>query len=60
MAKKNRDESTVVNHAAPGSVVGIQCGGNISGTNVVVNGDGRWLDNPADIDRNSISESNAD
>ncbi|MGW3566668.1 hypothetical protein ACWDSL_22810 [Streptomyces sp. NPDC000941] len=62
MAKnRNNNDETVVNYAAPGSVVGIQCGGSISGSTVVVNGStvdqypsGRWID-VEDIDhtRNS-------
>ncbi|MFK4188218.1 hypothetical protein ACI2L4_30080 [Streptomyces sparsogenes] len=62
MAKKNRDDATVTNYAAPGSVVGIQCGGDIVGTTVTVNGStadqypgGRWID-PEDIDRSRNSD----
>jgi hypothetical protein len=64
MAKKNRnDDSTVVNIASPGSVVGIQCGGDVAGSTVVVNGTtvtsanegGRWVDID-DMDRSMISD----
>lgn len=61
MAKnQSRDtDDTVVNYASPGSVVGIQCGGSVSGSTVVVNGGGRWLDDPADMDRSHISDPDA-
>lgn len=52
---KNRgkdDTETVVNYAGPGSVVGIQCGGSVTGSTVVVNGGGRWLDLDDDNDDN--------
>ncbi|MFE2024607.1 hypothetical protein ACFW9V_05550 [Streptomyces hygroscopicus] len=55
MAKNQRTE-TVVNIASPGSVVGIQCGGSISGSTVVVNGGGRWLDDPGEMDRSLIDD----
>lgn len=58
MAKNQRDDNTVVNYAGPGSVVGIQCGGSVSDTTVIVNGGGRWLDDPADIDRDFIDSLN--
>ncbi|MCO8302823.1 hypothetical protein [Streptomyces sp. RKCA744] len=56
MAKNQRDTETVVNIASPGSVVGIQCGGSISGSTVVVNGGGRWLDDPDEMDRSLIDD----
>jgi hypothetical protein len=57
MAEKSKDTSTktVVNIASPGSVVGFQCGGDITGSTVVVNGGGQWLDDPDDMDRSLIS-----
>jgi hypothetical protein len=65
MAKKNRDDATVVNIATPGSVVGIQCGGDIVGSTVTVNGNsvdqypsGRWIDiEDIDHSRNSNPDS---
>jgi hypothetical protein len=57
--KDDNDNSTVVNIASPGSVVGIQ-GHDVSGSTVVVDGSvvssggGRWLDDPADMDRSLI------
>jgi hypothetical protein len=66
--KKNRDEPTVVNVAGPGSVVGIQSDGSVAGSTVIVNGTtgtgttatgnggGRWLDDPADMDRSLIDD----
>ncbi len=54
----NDDDRTVVNYAGPGSVVGIQCGGDIDTTTIVVNGGGRWLDDPDDIDRDRIARLN--
>ena len=62
MAKNRRDndDTTVVNYASPGSVVGMQCG-SISNTTVTVNGDsgvsGRWID-PEDIDHDWIASLN--
>ncbi|MBD3004685.1 hypothetical protein [Streptomyces sp. 5-10] len=54
-------DATVVNYASPGSVVGIQCGGDIVGSTVTVsNGrwgqypSGRWID-PEDIDHSRNS-----
>lgn len=68
MAKKNQDtDATVVNVATPGSVVGIQCGGDIVDSTVTVNGDtgrwgpypsGRWID-VEDIDRSRNSNPDA-
>jgi hypothetical protein len=56
MAKnQSNDDGTVVNYASPGSVVGIQCGA-ISDTTIVVNGGGRWLDDPADMNRDLIDD----
>ncbi|CAM5667590.1 hypothetical protein [Streptomyces mordarskii] len=66
MAKKNRnnDDNTVVNIAAPGSVVGIQCGGSIVDTTVTVNGSRSTIDDQypggrridiEDMDRSLIS-----
>ncbi|WP_405536913.1 hypothetical protein [Streptomyces antimycoticus] len=61
--KKQNNDDTVVNYASPGSVVGIQCGGDIVGSTVTVNGDsgrwgpypsGRWID-VEDIDRSRNS-----
>jgi hypothetical protein len=63
MAKNRKNDNTVVNVATPGSVVGIQCGGDIVGSTVTVNGStvttngnggGRWVD-IEDMDRSLIS-----
>ncbi|MGW3427944.1 hypothetical protein ACWDHW_08305 [Streptomyces melanosporofaciens] len=65
MAKKKNTDDTVVNIATPGSVVGTQCGGSISGSTVTVNGSttnsdskwggGRWVD-IEDMDRSLWSD----
>ncbi|MFJ2199394.1 hypothetical protein [Streptomyces violaceusniger] len=67
MAKNRKNDDTVVNVASPGSVVGIQCGGDIVGSTVTVDGStvtrdeidrqypgGRWID-VEDMDRSLIS-----
>ncbi|WP_413800204.1 hypothetical protein [Streptomyces iranensis] len=67
MAKNRNDDNTVVNIATPGSVVGIQCGGDIVGSTVTVDGStvtrsaldaqypgGRWIDID-EMDRSLIS-----
>ncbi|MFF4484695.1 hypothetical protein ACFY1A_48210 [Streptomyces sp. NPDC001520] len=65
MAKKRKNDDAVVNIATPGSVVGIQSGGSISGSAVTVNGPttnsdskwggGRWVD-IEDMDRSLWSD----
>ncbi|MDT0445963.1 hypothetical protein [Streptomyces johnsoniae] len=62
MAKKKTKNATVVNVATPGSVVGIQSGGDVNGNTVVVNGNtvtaddgGRWVDFE-DMDRSLIDD----
>jgi hypothetical protein len=65
---KKKNEPTVVNYASPGSIIGIQCGGSVAGSTVIVNDTtvtvngstvtcgGRWLDDPADMDRSLIDD----